>query len=140
MPDNQKHSCWLSAWLSTLSQQFYLFRRLWVEASDGDDRLPLRRLTGSSTWSSTPANKSTIRTPSVWATKVETADRNVHSPVLKGTHLRPVEAGEIREFVLRPPSFRTKVTNARTQPPLNLFTLQQEQFRGILLKRILLNT
>src|ERR1700688_590326 len=63
-PGNEKHFCWLSGWLSTLSQQFYLFRRLWVEASDEDDRLPPRRLTGSSTWSSTPVNRSTIRTPS----------------------------------------------------------------------------
>ncbi len=52
--------------------------------------------------------------------------------------MRTVEASEVCKFVLRPPSFRSKVTNARTQPPLNLFTLQQEQFRGILLKRILL--
>jgi hypothetical protein len=49
-----------------------------------------------------------------------------------------MKAREISKFVLGPAAFPPQSSDSHTQAPLNLLALQYEQFRGILLKRILL--
>ena len=62
----------------------------------------------------------------------------IHSPVFKSADLRSVKAGFVRKFILRPALLRPQLPYALPQPLLYLLPLHQKQFRGILLKRILL--
>ena len=63
---------------------------------------------------------------------------NVHSPVLERTYLRPVKPRFVRKLILRPAPLLTKGPHTCAQPLLDFLPLHQKQFRGILLKRILL--
>ena len=63
---------------------------------------------------------------------------DVHPSVFKRSHLGSMKAREISKFVLGPAAFPPQSSDSHTQAPLNLLALQYEQFRGNLLKRILL--
>jgi hypothetical protein len=70
--------------------------------------------------------------------EVKAGQRDIHPPVLECSDLCAMESCKIGEFVLRPSSIQSKFSNPQAQPLLDLLPLQQQQFRGILLKRILL--
>jgi hypothetical protein len=70
--------------------------------------------------------------------EVQARDSDVHSAVLKGTDLRTMKPGQVCKFVLSPAAHQAQLLDPSPEPLLNLFALQQKQFQGILLKRILL--
>ena len=59
---------------------------------------------------------------------MQAGQRNVHSPVLEGTYLRPVKPGLIGKLILREPFLDSERLDASTQPLLNLLPLHQSSF------------
>ena len=70
--------------------------------------------------------------------QVQACQSDVHPAVLESADLCAMEARFIGKLILREPLLLAQRPNASAQPLLNRFPLQQEQFRGILRKRILL--
>ena len=69
---------------------------------------------------------------------MQAGECDVHPPVFEGTDLSPVKPRLIGEHILRPAALLSQSPDSSAQPLLDLLPLHQKQFRGILLKRILL--
>ena len=70
--------------------------------------------------------------------EVQAGEGDVHSAILESSHLCSMKTRQVRELVLRDTALHPKLSNPLAQALLNFLPLQQLQFRGILLKRILL--
>jgi len=69
---------------------------------------------------------------------MQAGQSHVHSPVFECTDLSPVKPRLIGEHILCPAALLSESPDTSAQSLLDLLPLHQKQFRGILLKRILL--